>query len=392
MFRIKQLAWAMGCVSLMSGCALYPGYQNKAGQAVNIKPVMEVRHALGSADALYQLGRYYQAKVNYAEAIAAYEKALEADPAYVEAHNGLGVAHCLQDRHELALQYFRKAIGMAPLAAHLHNNLGYAHLVNGQEAEAMSAFERALRLEPQNQRARRNLAAVYIKAGLRDKAAALTRAGSESAVVASVAPVTVPASGTPAGTASAAVSTMSPPGVVAAGEKQKLSCSAGARLVQVTPGVFEFRMTETEAMAAIPPGKILGRTAEPQASGRFSGEDIRIEVSNGNGVPGMARQVSDFLQQNGFATARLTDRQPYQQALTEIHYRRGHSGVAEEISRLMAVGVPVVESYNLRRDIHVRVRLGKDAARQVAYLENPGRVQITQGTAAQGIVTQGTVE
>ncbi|SET16569.1 Tetratricopeptide repeat-containing protein [Nitrosospira multiformis] len=368
MFRVRQIAWAMGCVSLLSGCTLYPWYQNKGGQTVGIKPVMEVNHAIRSADGMYQLGRYYQARVNYAEAIAAYEKALEADPGHVEAHNGLGVTHCLQDRHELALQYFRKAIGMAPLAAHLHNNLGYAHLVHGQEAEAASAFERALLLEPQNQRARRNLAAIYIKAGLHDKVAALTMARSESAGI--------PA-GTSAGTASAAVS---PPAAVATGEKQKLACSTGARLVQVTPGVFEFRMTETEVVAAIPPGKIIGRTAFPQDSGKFSGQDIRIEVSNGNGVPRMARQVSDFLQQNGFARARLTDRQPYQQVLTEIHYRPGHSGVAEEISRLMPAGVPMVESYNLRRDIHVRVLLGKDAASQVAYLESSRRVQIAQGT------------
>jgi hypothetical protein len=249
-----------------------------------------------------------------------------------------------------------------------------------------------LRLEPQNQRARRNLAAVYIKAGLRDKATALTRARSESDGTLGTAPAAGTPGGTVAGTASAAVSTMSPPAAIAAGERQKLSCSAGARLVQVTPGVFEFRMTETEAIAAIPTGKILGGTAAPQDSGRFSGQDIRIEVSNGNGVSGMARQVSDFLQQNGFVRARLTDRQPYQQALTEIHYRPGHAGVAEEISRLMLAGVPVVESYNLRRDIHVRVMLGKDAARQVAYLESSQTVQIAQGSVAQGIAAQGTVE
>lgn len=370
MFRIRQLAWAMGCISLMSGCTLYPWYQNKAGQAVSIKPVMEVHHGVRSADAMYQLGRYYQARVNYAEAIVAYEKALETDPSHVEAHNGLGVAHCLQDRHELALQYFRKAIGIAPLAAHLHNNLGYAHLVYGQEAEAVSAFERALRLEPQNQRARRNLAAVYMKAGLRGKATALTIAHSESTAASAAAPAPGASAGTPADTSS----------VAAAGERQKLSCSAGARLVQITPGVFEFRMTETEAMAAMPPGKILGGTAALQDSGKFSGQDIRIEVSNGNGVPGMARQVSDFLQQNGFAKVRLTDRQPYQQALTEIHYRPGHSGVAEEISRLMPVGVPMVESYNLRKDIHVRVMLGKDAVRQVAWLESSREMQIAQAT------------
>lgn len=380
MFRVRQLAWAMGCVSLLSGCTLYPWYQNKGEQTVGIKPVMEIHHAIHSADAMYQLGRYYQAKVNYAEAIAAYEKALQADPGHVEAHNGLGVTHCLQDRHELALQYFRKAIGMAPLAAHLHNNLGYAHLVHGQEAEAVSAFERALVLEPQNQRARHNLAAIYIKAEQHDKAVALTMARSESTAASVPAPVPGTPAGAPAGAASAAISAISPPVAVAAGEKQKLSCSTGARLVQVTPGVFEFRMTETEVVAAIPPGKTIGRTPAPQDSRRFSGQDIRIEVSNGNGVPRMAQQVSDFLQQNGFARARLTDRQPYQQVLTEIHYRPGHSGVAEEISRLMPMGAPMVESYNLRKDIHVRVMLGKDAVRQMAYLETSSRVQVAQGT------------
>jgi hypothetical protein len=47
----------------------------------------------------------------------------------------------------------------------------------------------------------------------------------------------------------------------------------------------------------------------------------------------------------------------------------------------MLVGVPMVESYNLRRDIHVRVMLGKDASRQMVYLESPQTVQIAQGTA-----------
>ena len=90
----------------------------------------------------------------------------------------------------------------------------------------------------------------------------------------------------------------------------------------------------------------------------------------------MARQVSDFLQQNGFARARLTDRQPYQQALTEIHYRPGHSEVAEEISRLMLAGIPMVESYNLRRDIralpgHIYIPQAIEVSGQVIRLFDP---------------------
>ena len=94
----------------------------------------------------------------------------------------------------------------------------------------------------------------------------------------------------------------------------------------------------------------------------------------------MARQVSGFLQQNGFSRARLTDRQPYQQLRTEIHYRPGYSRLAGEISRVMPAAVPAVESYNLRRDIQVRVLLGNDIAKEAAYFENPGRIRVAQNS------------
>lgn len=376
MFRIKQLAWAVSCALLMDGCAWY---QNKDRQTVDIRPVMEVNHALRSADAMYQLGRYHQGRVYYPKAIAAYENALETDPRHVEAHNGLGVAHCLQGRHELALQYLRRAIELAPLAGHLRSNLGYAHLARGEEAEATVAFEHALRLDPANHRARRALAAIHERAGLHDKAAALKTARPEPAATAAAASVKVPA---PVPAFNAA----SVPAAVAATEKQKQSASAVARLVQITPGVFEFRMAEAGTATGIFPGKITGRIGAPQHSGKLDrhseGTGIRIEISNGNGVVGMAKQVSDFLVRNGYARARLTDREPYRQVPTEIHYRPGYSRQAGEIARMMPAPVPAVESYNLRKDIHVRVLLGRDVAREVTYFGTPGGVQVADSTSA----------
>lgn len=377
MFKVKRLVWVMGCVSVMGGCTLY---QSRDKQALSIKPVMDVKHAAGGSEAMsmYWLGRYYQGKVNYTEAIAAYEKALAADPAHVEAHNGLGVSYSLQGRHELALQHLRKAIELLPMATHLHNNLGYAHLARGQESEAAAAFEQALRLDPENRQARNNLVAVYEKAGLHDKAAMLTMARPEptAAPVAMSAIASGLAPGTPSATMPAAVTAAT----VGKQEMQHSAHSTHARLVQVTPNVFELRMTEADSMMVIHTGKTTGKTVVPQDSGNLDSKDIRIEVSNGNGVSGMAGQVSGFLQRSGFAKVRLTDRQPYQQAQTEIHYRPGNSVLAGQISQMMPNQAPMVESYNLRREVQVRVLLGKDVSREAAYFDNRGKIQIARST------------
>jgi Flp pilus assembly protein TadD len=359
MFKVKQLVWVTGCVSVLGGCALYP---SSSKQALNIKPVMEVKHAGDNPNAMYSLGRYYQGKVNYTEAIAAYEKALAADPAHVEAHNGLGVSYSLQGRHELALQHLRKAIELTPMAAHLHNNLGYVHLVQGQESEAAAAFEQALRLDPENRQARKSLVTVYERVGLYDKAAMLALAIPAPAATSAVA----------LGTPSAA---MPASGTATTVEKQVMQQAADTRLVQVAPDVFEFRMTEAASMMAILTGKTSDKAAAPQDSGNLYSKNVRIEISNGNGVRGMARLVSGFLQQGGFAKAGLTNQQPFQQKQTEIHYRSGNDVLAGQINRLMPKQVAMVESSSLRQDIQVRVLLGKDVVREVAYFNNRGKMQ-----------------
>lgn len=369
MLKVKRLVWMIGCVSVMGGCTLY---QSRDKQALSIRPVMEVKHAAGGSEAIYRLGRYYQGKVNYTEAIAAYEKALTTDPGHVEAHNGLGVSYSLQGQHQLALQHLRKAIALSPMATHLHNNLGYAHMVRGEKSEAAAAFEQALRFDPGNRQALSNLAAVYQKAGLHDKAAMLTvtRPESISAPAAMSAIALTPA---PSATKSATVKT-------ATVEKQEAQHGINARLVQVTPNIFEFRMTEADSMMAVLAGQIAGKLVAPQNSLNPDSKSARIEVSNGNGVTGMARQVAGFLEQSGFAKARLTDRQPLQQAQTEIHYRPGSYVLAGQIGQMMPKRTAMMESYNLRKDIEVRVLLGKDLASEVAYFDNRGKIQIARST------------
>ncbi len=166
MINAKQLICLMGCVSLVPGCAWYPGKDKQDKQAFSIRPVMHMKHGNAGPDAMYRLGRYHQGRANHVEAIAAYEKALAMNPGHVEAYNGLAVSYSLCGQHELALQYLRQALQRPPKAAHLHNNLGYIHMTLGQIGEAAAAFEQALRFDPENRWARDNVAALYEKVGL----------------------------------------------------------------------------------------------------------------------------------------------------------------------------------------------------------------------------------
>ena len=266
---------------------------------------MSVKHASGSAKIMYLLGRYYQGKINYEKAIAAYEKALEKNPDYIEVHNGLGVIHTVQGNHELALQHFQKAIELSPTATFLHNNLGYAYLLQGQETKAAESLKRALQLDPGNKWARTNLTAT-LKRGLEDKSPLQTVA------------------------------------------KPKIPASSS---------------------------RIAGENQVELAS---DNKNTNLEISNGNGVTGMAKQVSDYFRQAGYSGARLTNHQTFQQKQTEIYYRSGFHKQAEHIIQLLPAQVKAIESEDLRGDIHVKILLGRDFSKKVSYFSSENKTKIVQ--------------
>jgi Tfp pilus assembly protein PilF len=385
MFKVKELVWVMGCVSIMGGCA---AYQSRDKQAVSIKPLMDVKHA-GGSEAMYWLGRYHQGKTHYTKAIEAYEKALTENPGHAETHNGLGVCYSVEGRHERALQHLRKAIELAPTGSHLYHNLGYAHLLRGQDQEAAAAFEQALRLDPENWQARRNLATVYEQMGLLDKAAILSMMGpsvSASPVAKDAMPAPLSASLPVAALRQAqgewgqgSPSATIPVNLITPTADEQTLQEHRFLLVQITPDVFEFSMNEGDLTMTSRTGKTANGDGAQYRSASPGAQESLIEVSNGNGVTGMARTVSEFLQHKGLAKARLTDQRPFQQIQTEIQYRPGSYSLADQVSHMMPNQPQIVESHTLRRDIRVRVMLGKDMTRQIAYFAQRSKIQIAQG-------------
>jgi tetratricopeptide (TPR) repeat protein len=392
MFRSEPRVWLMSCaslicVSLISGCA---GYSGKSKEALSIRPVMRVAHGDASSEAIYRLGRYHQGNAHHTAAITAYRKVLAMSPNHVEACNGLAVSYSMQGQYDLALQYLERALALSPDAAHLHNNLGYIHMTEGRISKAAAAFEQALMLDPENRWARANVGVLYEKVGLNPDAAGVTEAPSRflpTDVAVAITP-RAPAAGAssvsfPANVATSVERNHGRQGKQGKGEKQEAGINTHTQLVQIAPGVFEFRPYQSQSVLHDDDSHGASRDENLVVPGmdRADGKGIRIEVSNGSGIAGMAREVSNFLRENGFPQARLTDRQPFRQLQTEIHYRPGSYKLAEQIGKMMPKQILVKEGYNLRQDIQVRILLGADIARPTAYSNTGGSTNASQSGA-----------
>lgn len=420
---------AASIIPLLSGCA---SYQKTAdSEAWSIKPAFNVRHSTETPDAYYQLGRYYQGQNRHEQAITAYQKALAIDGAFAEARNGLGVNYAMQGRQQEALEQFRLAVKQAPNAAHIHNNLGYALYLSGSYAEAASALERAVALEPSNQAARTNLALALGKTGNKEKAVQVMAqatnpqpagnvppATQEARQTQTVAPTPVPApvvamAAPPAPAPQQALA--SPKVITQAAQKPVPLVESRIQAVQLAPNVYELRERAEVQVQAAPAVKPLQQTAalpkdsdrvaaqaaqkpvpatesriqavqpmprmagQPTQTAAPTAKPYRIEVSNGNGVTGLAKTVASFLDREGYSRARLTNQKPFQVTSSLVQYRAGYREQAQSLVSTLPGQPGIAQADDLRRDISIRVVLGKDLAGNVAYFEqNQGKVRLAR--------------
>ncbi|MCC6857394.1 MAG: tetratricopeptide repeat protein [Bryobacterales bacterium] len=90
-------------------------------------------------------------------------RALEIDPAYMEAHNNLGSRYLQQNQFEAALTHFEKACDLDPGASIPQANASAALLLLKRNEDAERAARRALELDPSNTRARYALAVSLVE-------------------------------------------------------------------------------------------------------------------------------------------------------------------------------------------------------------------------------------
>lgn len=244
----KQLLIVAGALVALTGCAQVP--LDKAGvPSAKVEPVYRVQQPVGTAAGQHAVGRMELAAGRLDAAVKRFRQALQLDPAFVDAHNGLGVAYGQQGRFSEAVGAFQAALTLAPNAPHLLNNLGYAQLRAGNHDDAWVALARAYRLDRTNPQTRENLVLLATARAAAASVAFASAAGG-SAPPASMEPASMePASmvvAAPAAPALVVTPVASPSAPLTGLHGAVLVQSDRGRLHQVSPGILELRPAVAE--------------------------------------------------------------------------------------------------------------------------------------------------
>ncbi|WP_305630041.1 LytR C-terminal domain-containing protein [Methylotenera sp.] len=365
------------CVAIMSACTSTPQVSEAPWV---ISPHTKTSNTSANPDAMYQLGRYYQGQQRDNLAIESYQKAIAADHRYVEAHNGLGVIYARQGKYQEAAEAFKTALNYAPGAAHLYSNMGYTYYLQGQYAEAVVALKQATTLDPSNHKALNNLGLAYAKAGSQGESfqafaqaekVQSSKVASEEVSSLQTASTGVSEPKSPSVTLIFADKVSTPqadPQMLALPKNVGIIKPASAsnslpiidsrvKLVQLAPNVYELHTQPVSDMPA----------QVANASEQINAVLLKIEVSNGNGVTGMAAKVSTFLVDQGYSPARLTNQKPFNLKKSQIQYRDGHYAEAQLLKESLPESPELIQRNDMRAGIGVRLVLGKDMSTHLAY-------------------------
>ena len=88
---------------------------------------------------------------------------------------------------------------------------------------------------------------------------------------------------------------------------------------------------------------------------------VEIEVSNGNGVNGMASRVANYLRKKGFKVSRLNNANSFNHVTTKIFYYNGH---LQDVHRLLQEIPAQLDAKNIielqRLGNRIKILIGKD--------------------------------
>ena len=119
---------------------------------------------LDEAARAYQVGLQARARGDDHNAFAEFQRTVELDPTFAEAHYQLGILYGKQSQWKPAIDALQTAIKLTPDFTNAHVRLGEAHLIGmASAADAIEPLQRALQLQPDLSRSRRLLGDAYLR-------------------------------------------------------------------------------------------------------------------------------------------------------------------------------------------------------------------------------------
>src|SRR5262249_33134008 len=103
---------------------------------------------------------------NWSGAEHEYQRALELNPNYSEAHHGYAALLMAAGRKEAAIAEIQRAEGLDPVLTRLRVNVGVVYSCLGRHHEAIEQLRSSTELNPQNVYARYELGMAYLRGGM----------------------------------------------------------------------------------------------------------------------------------------------------------------------------------------------------------------------------------
>jgi LytR cell envelope-related transcriptional attenuator/tetratricopeptide repeat protein len=355
-----------------------------------------VRPINGEIAAKYDLARHCQRIRKHRIAIETLKEIIRMDSTHAHAHNAMGFSYdCLGD-YKTGQYHYRMAIALASEMDQAYNNLGYSYILDGNFTAAIMVIEQAIALNDTNPRYQRNLGLAYFKNNNMEKAAlAFERAGG----------------GIKNGNLLARLG-----GQTTNKQAADVYREQAASSINISQGKFDKAQrwqpaVNDPAAASAPETQHIEKTSAGtapvvQSLQLFSGDrplsigavstnhlpvvdldpEMRIEVSNGNGVRRMARRVADYLKEKGLNDFRLTNADHFGYEQTAIYYRNGFYDQALGIKKLLSgfLNVGQLIEIELKRD-PIRLLIGRDLASFKPHFRIGVKVDVSNGNGINGM-------
>lgn len=320
------------CITLCSGMLMGCSSLNDGSLAFLKTPPQFAM----TADGEYQRGRQFHLAGQYAEAQKAYLSALAIDPAHAEAKNAMAALIGASGDLNRAIGMLVE-LGQRHPKSHVFANLGHAYQMRGQFFEARDAYQRAVDLDPGNENARRKLAALE------------QQLGATAVVEAPAAPEPAPAADGAIDLVTNGVYAMRYPMAAASTPESPhidlLNAPAAEGPVASVSAPLALVATPTEVR----------RSEVPRAPGRV----LTVELVNGNGVTGLARQLRALLPRNEWTVVRTANHSDFGVPRTRIEYVPPHRPAARRLAEEMGVR-PALRPNDELSGARLRVVLGHD--------------------------------
>ena len=388
----KLLGYLLATSCLVSCSSMNKNVSENAQSAPNSATIVAGIEAdliqAQSPEQYYEIGRAYQKKAKYYQAVIAYQKSLRLDPTYTKSITGLATVFADQKLYIVSIPLFEQVTKLEPNAVNF-NNLGYAYYLNQQYPEANRVLTQAITLDPGYAQAQKNLALVTSNQPVAELPQDQTNASTQTNVEPEE--LVVNKAIEPSNAVSPSIEPQAANIVV-----QEIKTQT--KMVQIASSVYELSLdpqlksvAKTEPVitanvkttpsniandkpknifAAISGGisfkhapvmnKLFDLASNSIVSFNVSDNDKFVEIINGNGIKGIAKAVASKFKESGSLQLKVADAKSFNQMRTHIQYKSGHREDAVNLNRNLLNKPYLIRNDNLPNDVALRLVLGRD--------------------------------